>query len=364
MLDFAKKFDNTDQNGFYTFSTACSNFFGSSEFSAEMKATVACSFEQSNQNTIVPSIAKALYHDAGWAHGRLLLKLVTFIIASAYLGKHVSIVTTNYDTYLEDELAKRLSELSRGQDSVPGLDTYAFQYDSSSKCFDTIKLVRQPARGSAFPIELTYVHGRIAVDHSLFGTTVFSEKEYEESHSHTIELLCDLFRKGPTIIVGSSLVDTPLVRSLLQIKRNGGTHHNRFAVMKGRITGDDSSEYFQLARAEALGVEPLFYECYDDIPDIFSNLLALYVQGPDMYEDKLPCDCAIDDWITRAEFSRHISEIGYDLSATLVREVLRTYINENELLKIEFWFVDDLTKLLDGCLFLIFAEGVFEECTE
>ena len=325
-------------------STALSHFFNDRNHSPEIKASVACSFANNDQDSIVSAIRESLYRDSGWSHGRLLSSLVAFVTLVSIQGKRVSVVTTNYDTYLEKAIDARLSELDANND-VPGLSVFAFDSSNPSDCCLKKRDLRSPS-GSASAIELTYVHGRIdEVDEKtpLFGTLVFSEREYEANHARTLELLCKLFCQGTTLIVGSGLTDTPLVRGLLQTRREEsgrGFSYKRYAVMRGRVTGDPYSEIIQQARSIELAIEPLFFEHYDDIPDIFLDLIALFTQKYEEYETGLPCDCAVNEWIRHAVFSREASKLGYQYSAELVRDRLISKVREGELLKVEFWFLD------------------------
>ena len=106
------------------------------------------------------------------------------------------------------------------------------------------------ARNEKLPkIEIHHLHGRICSTASSYalnnlasnkdvdkegaglfirsGKLVFSEEDYEESHDRSLEVLTNLFSQGTTIIVGSSLTDTPLVRSILKIKSESEEQHGK-----------------------------------------------------------------------------------------------------------------------------------------
>ena len=337
------KISSEDEASVRSISTTLSDFFNDRNLSAEIKASVACALTLDDQHSITSALKDALYRDSGWKHGRLLAALVDFVTLVAFRGKKVSVVTTNYDVYLQEALvanleaiAARVSLKPREGRGVPGLDVIAFEAENEVWKKDTLV----PAYGSASIIELTYVHGRVDRGGDLRGTLVFSEKDYEKSHPHTIKLLCGLFRTGPTIIVGCGLTDTPLIRSLLQIKRDKTVQYKRYVAIRGRITDDKCSNIIQRARSTELAIEPLFYEHYDDVPNLFINLYALTVQNLVEYEGMLPCEFVIKQWVDRSEFTRSISKYGYDLAANFVRDTLLQYANREELLKVECWFLD------------------------
>lgn len=104
MLGFAKQY------GFKKVSAACTNFFTSKDHTPEFKATIAASYaeKKDKDNTVVSSIGETLYRDS-WSEGRLLSELAKFVIKlSVDFKKSVSIVTSNYDTFIEDSIIEEL----------------------------------------------------------------------------------------------------------------------------------------------------------------------------------------------------------------------------------------------------------------
>lgn len=378
MLGFA------EQYGFEGVSAACTNFFTSKDHAPEFKATIAASYAKKEDDIVVNSIGKTLYHNS-WSAGRLLSELAKFVVKlSIDFKKSVSIVTSNYDTYIEDSIINELyAQKTPTKDFGVDLRLVGYAYeegDEGDPCYDYAF-----ARNEKLPkIEVHHLHGRIcsknysyALGDLVFnedekeededtdlrksdkfirnGKLVFSEKDYEESHDRSLKVLTKLFSQGTTIIVGSSLTDTPLVRSILKIKSESEEQHGKndgkavssgcaiYAFMK---CGADGYEKFQLERAEALGIEPLFYEFHDEIPEVFSNLTALLVHGnkDGNYSEVLPCDRALKEWVeltNRQKQSRELVEDGYEMSAKIARNVIvKDYARKNELVKIECWFLD------------------------
>lgn len=298
-----------------------------------------------NNDAIQKVFAEALYRDSGWHRGRTLQKLVDFIVVSACMGKSISIITTNYDTYIERAIWERLKFLN---DPNPSEDSESKKPLPKWSLVEHKKvpkvLFQSDKEGSS--IEVNYIHGSITENGDLRGSLVFSERNYADGHDRTVKKLIKWFEKGPTIIVGASLNDVPLVRSLLEFKRTikergEGSHAGIYAILRRiAIDSEDISDQFQLSRAEVLGIKLLMFDSYNDIPDIFSNLIALCAQGIDGYGGKLPCELALEDWIGQTvKFSREISEYGYEMSSIVIDEIFKKLIGEEEKIKIEFWFV-------------------------
>jgi hypothetical protein len=327
---------------------AVKDYLNDEDVPLEVKATMVEALAKNenniekNNDAIQKVFAEALYRDSGWHRGRTLQKLVDFIVISACMGKSISIITTNYDTYIERAIWERLKFLNdpKYSESKKPLPKWSrVPYKEVPKV-----LFQGDKEGSS--IEVSYIHGRITENGGLDGSLVFSERNYADGHDRTVKKLIKWFEKGPTIIVGASLNDVPLVRSLLGFKRtikkgSESSYAGIYAILKRRtIASEAISDQFQLSRAEALGIKLLMFDSYNDIPDIFSNLIALCAQGIDGYGGKLPCELALEDWIGQtAKFSRDISEYGYEMSSIIIDEIFKKLIDKNEKIKIEFWFV-------------------------
>lgn len=349
---------------------AVKEYLNDEDVPLEVKATMVEALAKNgnnieNNDAIQKVFAEALYRDSGWHRGRTLQKLVDFIVISACMGKSISIITTNYDTYIERAIRERLkflNGLNPSEDSESKKPLPKWSWDPyervNSEPNDEVREVEVPKvlfqgdkEGSS--IEVNYIHGRITENGGLDGSLVFSERNYADGHDRTVKKLIKWFEKGPTIIVGASLNDVPLVRSLLEFKRTikervEGSHAGIYAILRRiAIDSEDISDQFQLSRAGVLGIKLLMFDSYNDIPDIFSNLIALCAQGIDGYGGKLPCELALEDWIGQtAKFSRKISEYGYEMSSIVIDEIFKKLIGEEEKIKgeeekikIEFWFV-------------------------
>lgn len=327
------------------FCRARENFFGSTSYSAERKASVAAAKVQ-DDTTINEVIAKTLYKNSGYQEGRLLNALTNLIMEMLIENKNIDIVTTNYDTYIEDSIFslidayKKNEERELPEEQCPRMIITILKDDR----FEEEILIHD---GGGSTVNFVYVHGRVDSEGAALGTVVFSERDYEKSHNRTTKKLMELFEDSPTIIVGSSLADVPLIRSLLGLARaeskGGRVHNHRYAVMERVLEGNEASNELQVLRAEQLGLKPLFYDYYDEIPDIFWNLHAFLLKGVEDFKEYLPCELAKNDWVKKAEEQsreRTISTQVYEYSARFAREIRNTFGVEDEYLKIEFWFLE------------------------
>ena len=329
-----------------SFCEACDNFFGSTSFTPEQKASVAAAKLQ-DDTTINEVIKETLYNNSGYQEGRLLDALTNFIMEMLVADKEIDIVTTNYDTHIEDrmqhliEAYKNNGEKELPKEKCPRMTVTILKDDGPEEN-------EQMYDGGGSTVNFVYVHGRVDSYGKARGTVVFSERDYEKSHDRTTEKLMKLFKDSPTIIVGSSLADTPLIRSLLGVAREeskgGRVHYHRYAVMAGVVVEDnEASTELQVLRAKQLGLKPLFYDYYDEIADIFWNLRAFLLKGVDDFEEDLPCELAKNDWVKKAEKQsreRTISTQVYEYSARFARGIRNIFGVEDEYLKIEFWFLE------------------------
>lgn len=328
-----------------SFCRACENFFASTSFTAEQKASVAAAKLQ-DDTTINEVIAETLYTNSGYQEGRLLNALTNLMMEMLIEHKDIDIVTTNYDTYIEDNILSLIEAYKNNEkkelpeEQCPRIIITILGNNGSEEEI-------QIHDGGGSTVNFVYVHGRVDSKGAARGTVVFSERDYEESHNRTTNKLMKLFKNSPTIIVGSSLVDIPLIRSLLGLARaesqRDDVQYHRYAVMARVLEGNKASNELQVLRAEQLGLKPLFYEYYDEIPDIFWNLHAFLLKNVKDFDEYLPCELAKNDWVKKAEEQsreRTISTQVYEYSARFARKIRKTFGVEDEYLKIEFWFLE------------------------
>jgi hypothetical protein len=179
------------------------------------------------------TLSQILYEQVGWSHGLLLDNLSNLATMATLAGKRVTIVTTNYDVYIEEEVddylkeltvsARRLEKEDPGEFTypVPGLQYQAFRRPGRRGPKEISKVVRK-SRGdrdvSKKMIDIIYIHGRIGRQSNVGGThVVLSEKDYAQTHDKVVGILEGLL--GPDsglLVLGSSLRDKPLLEALVK----------------------------------------------------------------------------------------------------------------------------------------------------
>ena len=220
-----------------------------------------------------------------------ICNFVTLLMDS---NKKISIVTTNYDTHIENILRARLQQDRRGRSSAKRTALSASHYDmfiySNLDDFDVTMC--QPGQ-----VDFHYIHGRVgkSSDAELTqpdgkpicdGNIVFSEFDYYHSQGETVKRLEKLVGENDCIvIVGSSLDDPPLVQWIQQDRegRNSPVDQARVIVLQAIDLEPETEPRrketkrrdicgFKRARLEHLGVDKyLPFRSFGSIPDFFRD---------------------------------------------------------------------------------------------
>ena len=220
-----------------------------------------------------------------------ICNFVTLLMES---NKKISIVTTNYDTHIENILRARLQQDRRGRSSAKRTALSASHYDmfiySNLDDFDVTMC--QPGQ-----VDFHYIHGRVgkSSDAELTqpdgkpicdGNIVFSEFDYYHSQGETVKRLEKLVGENDCIvIVGSSLDDPPLVQWIQQDRegRNSPVDQARVIVLQAIDLEPETEPRrketkrrdicgFKRARLEHLGVDKyLPFRSFGSIPDFFRD---------------------------------------------------------------------------------------------
>ena len=222
----------------------------------------------------------------------LLFEHVTSLVVCLLLKEtKVRIVTTNYDTYLEETLRFVTNILSNDR-----ANNYSVKVYGSERCPNFSKL-------NSTTVPIVYLHGRIARDlknrnndsnckNTPFSQLVFSEKEYYHRQRATAKVMATV-AKGMdcTLIVGSSLNDPPLLEWLHSnstvgvpsvtpnenTKTRNGKHGTSVLVVQAveqdsyaseALTDEDRTSIMQMARTryKTLGVRYFIpVRCFADL---------------------------------------------------------------------------------------------------
>lgn len=160
---------------------------------------------------------KILYKDRGWGEGHLLKSVAGLAVQLALQGQPVTIVTTNYDDYLVEEIKRAIDTCLTATGFRPGLYLRA----GTSKRNVMAQRPKRPAES----ITIYFIHGLIpnSDDDAVHGKLVFSENSYSDTQPGTAKFLRGLMSdKTSWLIIGASLTDPPLIQALREGRSKGG----------------------------------------------------------------------------------------------------------------------------------------------
>ena len=244
--------------------------------------------EDAARKSLVPKLQQALYEDSGWQSGALVSNIIRLAFGFVQLGKQVTIVTSNYDTYLEDEYLtyRKAVQKNRPHAEIPGITARAAT--GTKQLFKN-----QRAKGGIGKVEIIYLHGRIPRAGNLGGRLALSENDYHEIADPVVSILESLFTQTRTgvLVLGASLTDPPLLRALSRtrqsISRPGIRHNpNRIALVPASSTGfapygEDFSSLIQHLTARTLhfDVELLIPDFHFQIAQFCQEILTAVSLG-------------------------------------------------------------------------------------
>jgi hypothetical protein len=186
---------------------------------------------------IVPLLQNRLYKSNSWQAGRLMATICQLAIYSRVVGKTVHIVTTNYDTYLEQaynrEVDRTRREMQMAARSIVRNDSLDAAFaripqlsiwvrdapDHATWASPTERRLPNGQDGKT-DVNLHYLHGRVPPEGESHGHIVLSEHDYAATRLATIDTLKSLLREESTVLIlGASLTDPPLVDALALTRR-------------------------------------------------------------------------------------------------------------------------------------------------
>jgi len=212
------------------------------------------------QAALRTSLRRALYgNPSRWQRGELVNWIIRLAFFRAVRGLPTTIVTTNYDDYLEQRFEETRNAIAQEVPALPGLRVQAIGHARTIRKLDPIGLA--PSDPGAV-IDLVYLHGRLPRTGRVSWPLVLDENSYAATAADVERTIAEtLDRSETTVMVGTSLGDTPLIRALSATRQRSGA---RFAVLtRGQFANpDDDLEILNLtlarARARELNYTPLF----------------------------------------------------------------------------------------------------------
>lgn len=220
------------------------------------------------------NIREILYGDRVLMAGSILDALSDWARAIASEGGSVLFITPNYDEYLYQEL-KGLSEWGLTLNKVQWIPT--LKPDS----YSLPENWKQPG-----VITCLHVHGFVPQALSgAKGTPALGEVTYQKTAPWTTKVLREAFKVGRVLVVGSSLVDGPLIDALIATKGaaiKAGRSRYALLPLQGIDWRDDEFavknpgvEALHKQRLDALGIHPIYPHTFGQVGQTLYEAAAL-----------------------------------------------------------------------------------------
>lgn len=218
-------------------------------------------------------IRRLLYGGHGHMNGQMLGNVVDFAISLAEAGHSVTLITPNYDDYLAYELVLR--QLKVGTEFV-------FHGDAEG--------ANKGVPGTV-PISCQFIHGFLPRKDfpdkkigSLVVPPVFSEPQYFDTYQRSLDALSAAFLDRNVMLAGTSIVDAPLVNSLLATKGSKTRRYallplqaDQFRTMDGRISDDLIA--WNTRRLKSLEVAPIYPDYFGQTGQFVHEVQQCLVHG-------------------------------------------------------------------------------------
>ena len=256
------------------------------------------------RRTLRNRLRASLYQEEGrWQNGRLVEEIVVLGAVRAAKGDETVILTTNYDTYLEeayDRLRQNLPDVI----AAPGLRV--FRAGNPTPLRVVPPNLKDPNDSGAF-IDIVYLHGRLpkANKGTVHWPLVLDENSYAATARAVETTIADALKGASlALLLGTSLSDTPLVRALSTTPRDGC---ERLAVLLRADFAHDVDVHEELAlnlarhRASELGVGLLFPDFPGQVAQLLREVVLRRIYSiarPDAPES-LPYIERVDAWWTQ-----------------------------------------------------------------
>ena len=227
-----------------------------------------------------------LYGNADWNSGRLADEVINLCqtcrrVGHDKVGSGYVVATPNYDAFL----AEKIQQLDpRGLIYTTGKDNQDVLLEQKRGRFPDVPewVSREDLINDLYdPGAIIQLHGLIPRDDSLFGgrvvTPVIDELDYIYSEPYTFRVLEALFKQAPTIFVGTSLQDRPVLQALVATTEYASNYPryllstlgNNLAVdpARRRVLRQNSTE-----RYNRFQVTPIYLDYHFQAPAFLAEL--------------------------------------------------------------------------------------------
>lgn len=232
-----------------------------------------------------------LYARPDWLGGRLPSAIAELWLLLVSRGCDVRILTTNYDTHIEQAIHE-------------AIDIWGDRLDRAK----LDELNENLADGSC----VEHLHGIVPYNGSLVHPIVVSEADYVRTSRRTESALIDALEERDALVVGASLNDPPLVSALVQTAESARSSDCRRTVMIAReairpgADSDDLDVYEadrirafeqRLEQLEAVGI---YFDHYSQVAQFLSEVRLAADLPPNSYADSSNDHSRrLQDWWTR-----------------------------------------------------------------
>lgn len=215
---------------------------------------------------LVDLMSSILYRRSNFVGGQLVDVLAQYARLRQKLGLETTLITTNYDTYLEAGFAAGSYEL----------------YDREQR--------KSSAAGTP-PIRIVYIHGRVpgkrGKKSKAFLPLVVSESDYFKTEWQTTEILASHLQDADLLVLGSSLKDLPLLRALERTRHEhtGSTNYRVavFAREHNPVLQDAKSTAYWDDFLEGYEVDGIYADFYGQISQFVHEAAVSTLVAPEEY---------------------------------------------------------------------------------
>jgi hypothetical protein len=207
-------------------------------FDLPKRASIVNEYFQRTEKAAAPQVVanllrNALYQNAHWHGGDYTAAIAQLCKEKLALGQRVTIVTTNYDQYLE----KAFRDASGDTATAERVRSLVLPLDGA---VDGDAMSRLDEAGDS--LSVVHLHGVVLEQYTagVREDVVLDEADYLRTEAASGAVLTDLFSRNDVLILGSSLEDDPLMRALWRTKDSG---RSRWAVFPRQNYRDRSGAY-------------------------------------------------------------------------------------------------------------------------
>lgn len=326
----------------------------------EQKASALLQFiteEQGLERTtfLRNSLSAALYDSQfhAFSMGRILQNTALLAISAARRCNNVTILTTNYDVYLESKIQYLLTALkaSNKTASIPGLENYSF---SSEKDEWQSNIISPPANCENL-IRIYYLHGRINETEktiALEGEVLLDECSYSSLRHVVSQKIREEIESASLFVVGASLNDSPLIDALASAKQSEKkvpriaiVRKNPSHVVQDSSTTADDVRLVSQLRSAHLGLDILHADDFSQIAQFIEETKLAFIsqKSNDVPYSTVGFYRRLRSWKKKWEKSK-LSPVEMNAVMEEVRAETKKLVpgmTDNSSLKVETWIRDD-----------------------